>query len=238
MSPGSRTVFELALIGLIAWLVIHPLAYSPLWRLRVTHRAWVPEKVVALTFDDGPHPIYTPALLKVLDHYGVKATFFMIGKYMEKYPEIVKQVAADGHAIGNHTYDHPYSLARDSPAQIIGELEHCEEIIERLTGRRTHIFRPPRGMYSGRVVELANAEGYRTILWSISADHHEAPTPELMAQRVLTHIRPGAIILAHDGQMQSRWKDLAATPLIIEGLQKKGYRFVTIPELLRLAKRR
>jgi peptidoglycan/xylan/chitin deacetylase (PgdA/CDA1 family) len=104
-----------------------------------------------------------------------------------------------------------------------------------MTGRRAHLFRPPRGLVDGTVFTIAEEEGYTTILWTVCADHHDAPTPELMAERVLKHIRPGGIVLAHDGRVCTRWKDVKATPIIIRELKRQGYRFVTIPELLRLA---
>jgi peptidoglycan/xylan/chitin deacetylase (PgdA/CDA1 family) len=231
----ARLVFELALIALVVVLVTRHPTPRVVWRQSVVY--WVPtdQKIVALTFDDGPNPEFTPEVLDILDKYHVKATFFMIGSEMEKYPEIVKEVVARGHVIGNHTYTHPHDIELDTEAQVIRELDQCEQVIERMTGRRTHLFRPPRGLVDSTVFTIAEEEGYRTILWTVSADHHDAPTPKLMAQRVLKHIRPGGIILAHDGRFCTRWKDVAATPMIIEELSKQGYQFLTIPELLRHA---
>jgi peptidoglycan/xylan/chitin deacetylase (PgdA/CDA1 family) len=190
------------------------------------------ERIVALTYDDGPHPVFTPEILKVLAKHHVKATFFMIGERMESYPAVVKQVVAGGNEIGNHTYTHPHNIELDTNPQVIRELDRCEEVIERMTGKRTKLFRPPLGLRDGAVLQIAGEEDYRTILWTVSADHHDAPTPRDMAQRVLRHIRPGAIILAHDGTYPMRWKDVAATSLIIEELEKRGYRFVTVSEML------
>jgi peptidoglycan/xylan/chitin deacetylase (PgdA/CDA1 family) len=204
-----------------------------LWGSTAVHRVRTTEKVVALTYDDGPHPVYTPQILSILRKYRVKATFFMIGKNMDKYPEIVRRVVADGHAIGNHTYTHPSDINADSRAQAKGEMEACEKTIERLTGRRSYLFRPPKGFMDEIVYSAAKRMGYRTILWTVCADNHTAPTPRLMADRVLSQVRPGAIVLIHDGYLPIRWKDVRATPLIIEGLRREGYRFVTIPELLR-----
>lgn len=229
----------------VAMLIVHPghqRAEPPqkpkgpgfLWRLSVIYRVPTNQKVVALTYDDGPEPVYTPQLLRILDQYHVKATFFLIGKQMDLYPDIVKDIAARGHAIGNHTYTHPKDIESDTQSQIARELEQCESTIERLTGQRTHLFRPPKGLLDGTVFFVAEEQDYKTVLWTVSADHHDAPTPELMAKRVLDHIQPGAIILAHDGYFPSRWRDVAATPLIIQGLKKKGYRFVTVPELLKM----
>lgn len=231
-----RAAFDLSLVGLVLFLSTRPSATPPIWRDNVVH--WVPtdQKVVALTYDDGPHPVYTPKLIAILDKYHVKATFFMIGEKMDKYPDIVKEIASRGHVIANHTYTHPKNIRLDTSSQIIRELDSCEQTIEKQTGHRAYLFRPPKGLLDGDVLTIAQEEGYRTILWTVSADHHDAPTPELMAKRVVDRIRPGAIILAHDGTFSSRWKDVAATPLIIEALRKKGYRFVTVPELLSMAR--
>jgi peptidoglycan/xylan/chitin deacetylase (PgdA/CDA1 family) len=207
---------------------------APAWQQAVVHRVHTNEKVVALTYDDGPHPVFTPEILRILDKYHVKATFFMIGKRMEDHPEVVKEILDDGHAIGNHTYTHPGNLERDTRKQVTRELMECETVIERIIGERTRLFRPPKGLIDGTIFTIAEDEGYQTILWTVSADHHDAPTPQAMADRVLKHVVPGAIILAHDGTVAGRWKDVAATPLIIESLRKKGYRFVTLPELLKL----
>jgi peptidoglycan-N-acetylglucosamine deacetylase len=232
-----QAVFEVILVGLIVMLWLRPPAIAKSWRSDVIAYVPVKQKLVALTYDDGPNPDFTPKILAYLKHYQVKATFFMVGKYMEEYPEIVKEVIAQGNVIGNHTYDHPHDIEADLPDQVIRELEKCETLIEHFTGKRTHLFRPPLGRVDGTVVNIAVEEGYETILWTVSADHHDAPTPELMAQRVLKRVKPGAIILAHDGSFPSRIKDVEATPLIIEELKRQGYQFVTVPELLLAAEK-
>jgi Predicted xylanase/chitin deacetylase len=162
----------------------------------------------------------------------------MIGSQMNRYPEIVQEVLKRGHVVANHTYTHPGNIEADTSAQVIRELEQCEQVIERMTGKRAYYFRPPRGLIDSTVFSIAQDEGYQTILWTVSADHHDAPTPELMAERVIKLNRPGGIILAHDGSFPTRWKDVAATPIIIERLKKQGYRFVTIPELLKMASKK
>jgi peptidoglycan/xylan/chitin deacetylase (PgdA/CDA1 family) len=204
------------------------------WRQSVEYRVPTREKAVALTFDDGPDPRFTPRLLNELDKYHVKATFFMIGKLMKAHPDIVRDVVHRGHVIGNHTYTHPRNIEHDTARQMNRELARCERVIEQLTGKRAGLFRPPRGLIDEEVFDAAEKRGYRTILWTVCADHHDAPTPELMAERVISRVQPGAIILAHDGRFPTRWKDVTATPLIIRGLTKQGYRFLTVPELLRL----
>lgn len=236
---GIRTICEIGLVVLLALSMTRATTkvvknIRPAWKGKIVYRVPTTLKVAALTYDDGPHPKYTPQLLDILDKYKVKATFFMIGKEMEAHPEIVKEVMKRGHVIANHTYTHPHNIEADTSKQIESELMKCEAVIERLTGERPHLFRPPRGLVDGTVFSVAERMGYRTILWTVCADNKGAPTPELMAKRVFKHIRPGAIVLAHDGTFSSRWKDVAATPLIIEGLRKQGYRFVTVPELLEI----
>lgn len=235
-----RTIFELVLIAIIITLLVRPtkievkrpMKASMSWRGKVIYKIPTQDKIVALTFDDGPDPRFTPQILDELQKKNVKATFFMVGQEMEKHPDIVKRVIAQGDVIANHTYTHPHDIEADTRAQVIRELERCEEIIESFTGQRAKLFRPPRGLIDGSVFQIAEEEGYTTTLWTVCADHHDAPTPELMAKRVLDHIVPGGIILVHDGRLNSRWKDVKATPLIIDELTKRGYRFVTLPELL------
>lgn len=229
-----RTIFELALMVAVIVLIVNRVAPEVVWRESVISRVPTDQKVVALTYDDGPHPVFTPEILDILDKYHVKATFFMIGKQMEEHPDIVREVLKRGNVIANHTYTHPRDIELDTQAQVIRELDQCEMTIEKLTGSRAHLFRPPRGMMDGSVFTIAKEEGYQTILWTVCADHHDAPTPELMAKRVVDHIRRGGIILAHDGAFPMRWKDVRATKLIIEALRKEGYRFVTVPELLKI----
>lgn len=222
---------------IILMLITIAVAHGALSNEGVIKSVPITEKVVALTYDDGPHPVFTPELLHVLEKYHVRATFFMIGSRMEQYPDIVKEVVSKGHVIGNHTYSHPSDIKTCTNAQVIQELNHCEEVIQRMTGKHAHLFRPPKGLIGGDVLTTANKEGYKTILWTVCADHHDAPTPQLMAERVLRAVRPGAIILAHDGRFPTRWKDVAATPLIIQALTRQGYRFVTVPELLAIQSR-
>lgn len=203
----------------------------------VVYRVATEEKVVALTFDDGPHPIFTPELLRVLGKYNVKATFFMIGRRMDAYPRTVEAVVKAGHVIANHTYDHPKNIELEPRNELVRELDMCERVIERFTGKRAQLFRPPKGLVDGRVLSVVSEEGYTTILWTVCADHHDAPTPDLMARRVTDRVRPGDIVLAHDGRFPTRWKDVTAAQLIIVSLRKQGYRFVTVPELLELGRR-
>lgn len=190
------------------------------------------EKIVALTYDDGPHPVFTPELLRILHSRHVRVTFFMVGCRMVRWPEIVRETLREGHVVANHTYTHPADFENLPQSRIYRELGRTQRIIRELGGHVYPFFRPPKGLVNRRLAQIAYAKGYRIILWTVSADHHEANTPELMAERVLRGVRPGAIVLMHDGRFPMRWRDVAATPLIIDELERRGYRFVTVPELL------
>jgi peptidoglycan-N-acetylglucosamine deacetylase len=227
----ARLLMEFILIAGIIYLIVQRSGFTMKW-FGVLHRVPTDKKIVALTYDDGPNVEFTPKLLKVLAKYHAKATFFMIGNLMEKHPDIVKEVVAQGHLIGNHTYSHPHDIELCTDAQIAYELDRCGQIIEDMTGKQPHLFRPPLGLADGRIITLAEDRGYTTVLWSVCADHHDAPTPESMANRVIRRVRPGSIILAHDGRFETRWRDVVATEIIIKALKKRGYRFVTVEELI------
>lgn len=129
-------------------------------------------------------------------------------------------------------------MAGDARFQDMGEIEQCEDEIEKICGERTHLFRPPKGMWDGDTFLAAEATGYRMVLWSIALEHSSAKTPQAMAKRVIDSIRPGMIILAHDGEPChpiDRSQTMKALPILVDGLQKKGYKFVTIVELLKIA---
>jgi len=214
----------------IGWLLVVLLAVFVHWYHQAAQEPL--PKVVALTFDDGPHPVFTPKVLDILKRYQVRATFFLIGARVERYPDIARRIVAEGHEVGNHTYSHPKDLPKEGWEEVRAELERGARAIERVTGVRPKLFRPPFGYINYRLHTLAQLKGYMVVFWTVSADHHDAPTPKAMAERVFRLVHPGAIILMHDGRIPARWKDVAALPLIIEGLRQRGYRFVTVSELL------
>lgn len=199
----------------------------------VLSHAVTSEKVVALTFDDGPDPNYTPRVLDVLRRYSVHGTFFVQGRLIQQYPQIVRRAVAEGNCLGNHTYSHPY-LTRLSPEAIRTEMQSCERSLEANVGITTALFRPPRGDWDPTVYRETVQERNHLILWTLALERHDVPTPQAMAQRVLLHVRPGDIILMHDGAFVSRETTVQALPLVIEGLQRRGYRCVTVPELLHI----
>ena len=199
----------------------------------VISHASTSEKVVALTFDDGPDPAYTPRVLEILRRYSLHATFFEEGRFIQRYPQLSRTVLAQGHVLGNHTFTHPY-ITRLSPIAIRTEVESCDRVLAADDGISTTLFRSPRGDWNPAVYREVQSRHDHLILWTVALEHHDVPTPQAMAQRVLDQIQPGAIILMHDGGSSPRETTVQALPLLIEGLQKRGYHCVTIPELLHI----
>lgn len=196
------------------------------------------QKEIALSFDDGPNEPYTSQILDILKSYNIKATFFLIGKNVEAYPEVVKRIVKKGHSVGNHTYSHP-DLALELKSQIEHQIKKTEEAIFKATGIRPHLFRPPYGLDNPWVFIEAEKMGYLIIKWSVSGGNGGREVEsEKISKRVLSRVENGSIILLHDGNRLIKGADrsqvVKALPLIIESLQKEGYQFVTIPELLNL----
>lgn len=229
-------IFVITILFLLVFLPCKSLAI-PYFEDRLISKVTTKEKVLAITFDDGPHPTYTPEILDILDKYKVKATFFMIGSQMDKQPDIVKEVIKRGHVVGNHTYHHYGDLKNQKKEVVLAELKLWDQTMEKIGGPKTNLFRPPRGYIGGAVLLAAEENGDSTILWTICGDNRSTPTPEMMAKRVEENIGPGGIILLHDGVSKARWKDVKASELIIESLTAQGYRFVTVPELIDLSKK-
>ncbi|HHY36840.1 MAG TPA: polysaccharide deacetylase family protein [Firmicutes bacterium] len=193
--------------------------------------------LVALTFDDGPDPLYTPLILDILMDYDVKASFFLIGRHVEQYPEIARRIVNEGHDIGSHTYSHR-NLVSLGYQKTKEEIKKAEEAILEATGLRPYLFRPPRGLYSASARELLREEQYTIVLWSLSTRDWAELSVRDMVGNVLKKVKPGDIILFHDsGNLIStvggnRMNTVKALPLIIEGLQARGYTIVPVSDLL------
>ncbi|MGB3691886.1 MAG: polysaccharide deacetylase family protein [Spirulinaceae cyanobacterium] len=188
-------------------------------------------KVVALTFDDGPWEETTNDTLFILDKYGIKATFFVVGQYIQAYPEIIKKVVRHGHALGNHTWSHGYHGFSEAAAA--KELDNTAAAIEKLTGAKTSLFRPPGGILTNGLVSYAHKKGYVNVMWS--ADSHDyRSSSAVITKKVLSQTKPGGVILLHDGG-GNRQNTVNALPKIIESLIEQGYSFVTLPELLEIS---
>lgn len=190
-------------------------------------------KQVALTFDDGPDPRYTPRVLDTLRHYNIQATFFVEGRFMRAHPDLARRIIAEGHVLGNHTDTHPY-LDRQSADVVRAEIDGCDRTLQTTLHLRTFLFRPPRGQWNPTIYREVRKRGDHLILWTVALEHHDAPTPPEMAARALRLVRPGGIILLHDGGSAPRDATVAALPLLLDGLRTRGYRCVTVPELLHI----
>lgn len=195
------------------------------------------QKVVALTFDDGPNPPYTNQIVDYLHSENVVATFFVVGKAVEQHPAVVREEVRNGDALGNHTWDHAH-LILERPAHVEREIAETDAVIQRVTGTRTRLFRPPFGQRASTVINIARRMGYQVIMWSAPLPRDWAgPPPAVIRDRVLRYVKDGDIIVLHDGnrgRSGNRASTVAATKLIVEALRKQGYRFVTVPELMRL----
>ncbi|MCX7779558.1 MAG: polysaccharide deacetylase family protein [Negativicutes bacterium] len=185
------------------------------------------EKVVALTFDDGPDAQTTPRILQVLAAYQAKATFFVLGRRAEELPQQLAEIAAAGHEIGNHGFSHKW-LTGLSDREIVEEIARTEAAIMAAAPRPT-LFRPPGAYYDERVIGLLKERGYVMTMWSIDSRDWSNPAPQRLARELADKVRPGAIILLHDGAYAPGTPQ--AVSLLLEALREQGYRFVTVSEL-------
>jgi peptidoglycan/xylan/chitin deacetylase (PgdA/CDA1 family) len=194
-------------------------------------------KYVALTYDDGPNPPYTDEIVEYLHQEKVPATFFVVGMAVAKYPESVKREVEYGDAIGNHSWDHAH-LVLETRRHIQRQIEMTDQAIFDASGEHTRLFRPPFGARDYAVIQVAHDLGYDVIMWSVPlARDWERPAPQVIADRVTRHVTNGSIVVLHDGNKGiggDREPTVEATKLIVQNLRAQGYRFVTVPELMRL----
>jgi peptidoglycan/xylan/chitin deacetylase (PgdA/CDA1 family) len=202
------------------------------------------DRMVALTYDDGPNPKETPRLMKVLERHGAKATFLLIGKWAQREPELIRETVAAGHAIGNHTFTHP-RMALRTMGQLREELRRCREAIEAagvefstVDGRA--LMRPPYGTRRPATLRVLKQEGYVPLLWSVTCyDWRRTATPPKLVRRA-SRAGDGDIILLHDGYHKDpahdRSASIEATDQVLSRMTAEGYRFVTVPELVAAAR--
>lgn len=193
------------------------------------------QKVVALTFDDGPYPPYTGQVLDILKEYQVPATFFVLGKNAEKHPDLVARIVAEGHQVGNHTYNHVDLLKLDRPG-IIAEVDRTNAAIAKAAGQPPHVIRPPHGFRDSVVIDVMTERKLKVVEWSVSSRDWTNPGVDTIVQRTVNKVRNGSVILLHDGDgvaaEASRAQTVEATRQIIRELKTRGYRFVTVDEIL------
>ncbi len=182
---------------------------------------------VSLTFNVDWGQEYIPGILKVLENNDIKATFFVTGKWARQYPGILKTIADKGHEIGNHGYEHkhPSSLNKD---QLIDLIKKNEELIYEITGEKTDLFAPPYGEVDKRIVSIVEEINYKTILWSADTIDWQRPSPEIIVQRAVNKIEDGGIILMHPTE-----PSLQALDDIINRIERRGFNFVTVSQLIK-----
>ncbi len=179
-------------------------------------------KVVYLTFDDGPNATYTPQVLALLKRYNARATFFMLGQNAAANPKLVNAVRAQGHAIGNHTWNHP-ALTRLSNGAIAQQLTRTTAVL----GRRACV-RPPYGDHNARVDAVIRSTGAKVVIWTVDPVDWARPGSGVIASRVINRVRPGSVVLMHDGG-GPRAQTVAALGQILPSLQRQGYVFRALP---------
>jgi peptidoglycan/xylan/chitin deacetylase (PgdA/CDA1 family) len=186
---------------------------------------------IAMTFDDGPSATLTPKLLDLLAAHHIKATFFVIGENVAEHPEIVARAAREGHEIGNHSWSHP-NFGKMSDQGVRSQLQRTDDAIKNATGERPTLMRPPYGSITGGEKRWIHDEfGYRIILWDVDPYDWKRPGPAVVRNRILKETQPGSIVLSHDIHPGT----IEAMPSTFDALEAKGFKFVTVSELIRMA---
>jgi peptidoglycan/xylan/chitin deacetylase (PgdA/CDA1 family) len=244
-SPRTGILTVKARFGwLLAFLLLLPLglgAYaartpsSQVFGDIVTHGSGA-EKVVALTYDDGPNEPYTGQILDVLRDEGVHATFFVVGMNAERAPATVRRIVAERHDLGNHSYAH---RKRDTLLDLrYTDAAKTNAILAGITGIVPRLYRAPNGFHTPWSMRAVGSRGLRVIGWDVESNDWDEPGAETIVMRTMQRVHPGAIILLHDGdntrQGTDRGQQVAATRMLIDALKGQGYRFVTVSELLGL----
>jgi len=195
-------------------------------------QAHVDQPYIAMTFDDGPSAENTPRLLEMLKQRNIKATFFLIGQNVASNPDLVRRILAEGHEIGNHSWTHP-QLSKLSDQRVSSEITKTQDAIKDASGFTPTLLRPPYGAITPRQREwIENQFGLSIILWSVDPFDWKRPGASVITQRILTETRSGAIILSHDIHKQT----VDAMPATLDGLMRKGFKFVTVSQLIALNK--
>ena len=202
--------------------------------IRVIWSGQTAKKLAALTFDDGPDPVYTPQVLDILKKYKIPATFFLVGNMAMSHPELVKREVAERHEIANHSFNHLYLQGKE-PEFIEAEISETDSVLKEITGKISPWFRPPKGQIGHNILYAAARLNKTIVLWGFCLEHERQSSKE-MVEAAVKAAAPGIILLAHDG-LENRKKTIEALPEIIEAYQKMGYRFVTLTRLLKNLRR-
>jgi peptidoglycan/xylan/chitin deacetylase (PgdA/CDA1 family) len=194
------------------------------------------DKVIALTFDDGPNSEYTEQVLAILEKEGIKGTFFLIGKNVEVYPQIAREIVEHGHCVGNHSYTHPWSLSFKSKKAVINEVEKAEEAIYQANGVQPRLFRPPHGFRTPWMMHTIHKMGFKIVTWDdMTTDYNAKAKSEEIAKKIISKAKPGSIIVFHDGlnlnHGANRENTIEALKIVINKLKEENYQFVSLNEI-------
>lgn len=220
---GAATFLGLAVVR------PEPLTRPTAGKVGAIYRVKTDQPAVALTFDISWGTQTPPPVMDILKTHNVKATFFLSGPWVRRYPELARRLADEGHEIGSHGHRH-INLSREARETVAEEIRLAHQAIREVTGREANLIRTPNGDFDQMVVEVAAGEGYRVIQWSVDSLDWMNPGVEAITNRVLRLAHPGAIILMHASDTCKQ--TTAALPAVIAGLQQKGFRLVTVSELL------
>lgn len=227
LSMGVLVVYA-SYHGLVAWGVLHPRSrlFGPnRSRLSTT------ERVVALTFDDGPDPEVTPRVLALLRARGVRATFFLIGRSARRHPEIVRRIVAEGHAVGNHSDEHSYLFWALPPARLLRDVRVAQRAIEEACGAKCRWFRAPVGLKNCFLHSVLKRQGLELVSWRIRFLERRPVDPRRLAERLRRRVTAGSIVMLHDGhdrKPMGRTEVLDVLPVVLDVLEEAGYRCVPL----------
>jgi peptidoglycan-N-acetylglucosamine deacetylase len=228
-----------ALIGVAAAAAASAAGYQSMaptgqWYGRTIASGVRGSKQIALTYDDGPNDPHTLKLLDVLAKHGVRATFFMIGRYVQQRPDVARAVAQAGHVVGNHTFTHPLLIFK-SEAQTRTELLECRSALQDAIGEPSKLFRPPFGGRRPATIRIARELGMQTVMWNVTGYDWNAPPAAEIEKKVERQMRGGDVILLHDGGHRAMGADRAQTVIATDDLIRRykdeGYEFVTVEEM-------
>jgi|ERR1700677_2812072 peptidoglycan/xylan/chitin deacetylase (PgdA/CDA1 family) len=235
-------MLALALTGAISTAAVAAAGYQSMaptgqWYGRTFTSVQRGSRLIALTYDDGPNDPHTLRLLEVLAKHSVHATFFLIGRYVQQRPEIVREIVQAGHVVGNHTFTHPL-LTFKSEKEIHLELSQCSSALREVLGEHSNLFRPPFGGRRPAVFRAARALSLEPVMWNVTGYDWTAPPASTIERKVAQQIRGGDVILLHDGGHKQMGADrsntVIATDHLIANYQSSSYEFVTIPQMMKI----
>lgn len=235
----TRTIIGFCVFCIYISFIATPLSFADSVverKAALTREIQTKKKIVAITFDDGPHPILTPKILDLLNKYHAKATFFVAGNKVEQFPKIIKRAYREGHEIGNHTYDHIYGQ-RITAGKLQSELKRTDAIIKKNIGIVPYLYRPVGGFCNEIIMDIAKDNHKTIILWSWNLDVRDwqSPPPYYISSRIIQGIQPGNIVLLHDWigtEQRESSSTVEALESILQYLNKNGYTCVTVSDLL------